>query len=153
MNFLDPDRLLVRLYWLGATQRLIKSVYSAKCGSCWCCLHCRMTISINSANKKVLLRERKRHTDRSGSSTPAVTRSGVTPLGGELDMAGVPLPVWTWPGYPPTVVDRLKTLPSLIHRMRSVKIPPMGIEPRVPCNLLWYLHKIHIIQLLWDQIF
>ena len=32
-------------------------------------------------NKKVFLRERKRHTDRRLSSTPSVNRSGVPPLG------------------------------------------------------------------------
>ena len=34
-----------------------------------------------------------------------------------------PPPIWTWPRYPsPPAVDRLKTLPSLILRMRSVII-------------------------------
>ena len=39
-------------------------------------------------HKTVLLRERKRHTDRGVSSTPSVTRGGVPPS-------------WTWLGYPP----------------------------------------------------
>ena len=44
-------------------------------------------------NKKVLLRERKRHTDRAVSSTPSVSRSGVPPP------AGVP-PGQVWWGVP-----------------------------------------------------
>ena len=144
--------------------------------------------------KKVLLRERKRHTDRSVSSTPSVNLYGGYPRWGnptESDLArGVPLggggtwggvlpppgvppsrsdmgvpemgytpchswlryhphphqtwpgyppppsdlagvtpppigPGWgtphrTWPGYPHPGVDRLKTLPSLVLRTRSV---------------------------------
>ena len=42
-------------------------------------------------NKKVLLRERKRHTDRGVSST---TRGGVSPI-------EYPPLSWTWPWYPP----------------------------------------------------
>ena len=74
-------------------------------------------------DKKVLLRERKRHTDRGVSSTPSVTRGGVPPWqgyplarsdGGYLRWGtprpgGVPPPAgpgwgtphWTWLGYPP----------------------------------------------------
>ena len=36
--------------------------------------------SFQHENKKVLLREHKRHTDRGASSTPSVSRSGVLPL-------------------------------------------------------------------------
>ena len=79
-------------------------------------------------NKKVLLRERKRHTDRGVSSTtrwvappppgqgtppPARSDRGRYPRWGNppawtwlgyppcLDLAGVPPPTWTWLGNPP----------------------------------------------------
>ena len=53
-------------------------------------------------NKKVFLRERKRHTDRSVSSTPSVTRDGVLPLPRQgIPPAGVP----PWQGYPPARSD------------------------------------------------
>ena len=59
-------------------------------------------------NKNVLLRERKRHTDRGVSSTPyAVLSRGRV---GTLGRSPLPLPP----------VNRLKTLPSPILRMRSV---------------------------------
>ena len=74
--------------------------------------------SINN-HKKVLLRERKRHTDRGVSSTPSVTRGGVPPSPDRgIPLAGwgtpspsgpgwgTPLPIWTWPGYPPTPLCR-----------------------------------------------
>ena len=44
-------------------------------------------------NKKVLLRECKRHTDRGVSCTPSVTWGGVPPL------AGVPPPSQVWKGW------------------------------------------------------
>ena len=63
----------------------------------------------NTCHKKVLLRERKRHTDRGVSSTPSVTRGGVPRppppqqgypppglMGGGGTWGGVPL----WQGYP-----------------------------------------------------
>ena len=55
----------------------------------------------SSNNKKVLLRERKRHTDRGVSSTPSVTQGGVPPPLARSDrggtqgghpLAGVPTP-------------------------------------------------------------
>ena len=62
-------------------------------------------------HKKVLLRERKRHTDRGVSSTPSDTRGGVPPPPGQGypparsngggTRGGVPLHSCTWPGYPP----------------------------------------------------
>ena len=55
-----------------------------------------------------------------------------------LGQGGTQYPsVWTWPGYPPLPsVNRLKTLPSPILRMRSVKkldtireVTADGVEP------------------------
>ena len=77
--------------------------------------------SKNSQNKKVLLRERKRHTDRGVSSTPSVSRGGVPPRqdtppparsdGGGYLRWGTPWgQVWqrggggTWGGVPPWVL-------------------------------------------------
>ena len=55
-------------------------------------------------NKKVLLRERKRHTDRGVSSTPSVTRGGVPPRPGPT---GRGYPRWGTPcqGTPPARSD------------------------------------------------
>ena len=54
-------------------------------------------------NKKVLLRERKRHTDRRVASTPSVVLPRYPP---RLDLAGGGVPCqggtpWTWPRTPP----------------------------------------------------
>ena len=51
-------------------------------------------------DKKVLPHERKRHTDRSVSSTPSAALSGrgYLPWPGGTYL-GVP-PIWTWPGVP-----------------------------------------------------
>ena len=55
-----------------------------------------------SENKKVLLRERKRHTTHRVASTPHVVLTGYPPiltwLGGRVPGGG------TWPGYPPSRV-------------------------------------------------
>ena len=54
---------------------------------------------------------------------PIWTLLGGTYLGQGVPILGYPSPIWTWPWYPPPPgVDRLKTLPSPILRMRSVKI-------------------------------
>ena len=86
-------------------------------------------------NKKVLLRERKRHTDRGVSST---TRGGVPPppVGFPLarsdwgvpkvghPLAGGTPPSWTWLGYPPRCgqTDRHVSIHNLpvVLRTRSV---------------------------------
>ena len=44
-----------------------------------CARYGKLVLSLVKCNKKVLLGERKRHTDSSVSSTPSVTRSGVPP--------------------------------------------------------------------------
>ena len=109
--------------------------------------NCYRLIKLRSnfnCNKKVLLRERKRHTDRSVSSTPSVSLGGVPPppsqvwWGGGGTQGGVPpgsgtppparsdrggggYPSWTWPGYPPppppthTDVNRLKNFYGKSH--------------------------------------
>ena len=105
----------------------------------------------NPTNKKVLLRERKRHTARHVASTPYVVLSWLTPpppprldltpppspLAGpdppprRLDLT--PPPRLSWPTDPtpppPPWTDRfvdgqtrVKTLPSLVLRTRAVKI-------------------------------
>ena len=51
-------------------------------------------------NKKVLLRERKRHTARRVASTPYVVLTGYPP-GQGTPCQGTP-PSWTWQGTPPT---------------------------------------------------
>ena len=62
-------------------------------------------------NKKVLLRERKRHTARRVVSTPSVVLTGYPPRpdlagGGYLTWVPPPVLTWggTWPGYPPSRV-------------------------------------------------
>ena len=62
----------------------------------------------HSFNKKVLLRERKRHTDH------CVLEVGYPPPPGWTWLGYPPPPSWTWPGYPPQGVDRqtpVKTVP------------------------------------------
>ena len=55
----------------------------------------------NRFNKKVLLRERKRHTARRVVTTPFVVLTGYPP-----PPAGYPLPPgWTWQGTPPPRLD------------------------------------------------
>ena len=65
----------------------------------------------NKTNKKVLLRECKRHTARCVVSTPFVVLTGYPQQGTPLQQgtpqqgtppAGYP-PSWTWPGTPPCV--------------------------------------------------
>ena len=93
-------------------------------------------------NKKVLLRERKRHTDRGVSSTPSVTRGGVVPLpparseggtqDGVLPRPGLPggggtqggVPPWTWPGYP---LSDLAGVPPRLD-LAGVPPPPPGVD-------------------------
>ena len=67
-------------------------------------------VRILCTNKKVLLRERKRHTARRVVSTPSVVLPGYPPGGG------------TWPGYPPRGVPDLGTPPG-------VWVPPQGGVP------------------------
>ena len=103
-------------------------------------------------DKKVLLRERKRHTARRVASTPYVVLTGYPPQPGYPPSQGTPpgagyppgrVPPLAGPGrvpprlphgilgnvakhygirVPPPDVNRLKTLPSPILRMRAVKI-------------------------------
>ena len=67
------------------------------------------------SDKKVLLRERKMHTNRGVSSTPSVSQGGVPPL------AGYP-PARSGGGYPPPGLMG-GTPPS------SGVLPPAGITP------------------------
>ena len=55
-------------------------------------------------NKKVLLRERKRHTDRGISSTPSVSQSGVPPPGRGTPPARSDRGEGNWGGVPPSQV-------------------------------------------------
>ena len=77
-------------------------------------------------NKKVLLRERKRHTARRVASTRYTAPIGVPLPSWDLTWtggtpAGVPLPRQGVPGVPlPAMVDKVKILPSVILRMRAV---------------------------------
>ena len=70
-------------------------------------------------NKKVLLRERKKHTDRGVSSTPSVTRGGVPPSRSyplaRSDGGGVPEM-----GYPP---------PGLMGEYLRWGTPLAGVTP------------------------
>ena len=146
-----------------------------------------------NGNKKVLLRERKRHTARRVASTPYVVLTGYPPRQGTPPardppgqgtphgqgtpparvppprvppLARVPPPArvppwpgyppgWTWQGTPPAApwhsgkcckalwdtgtppppdVNRLKTLPSPILRMRAVT---NRVTPEWGCNPFW----------------
>ena len=82
---------------------------------CVLALYIRVTFD-NSDHKKVLLRERKRHTARRVVSTPSVVLPGYPPP------AGYP-PILTWPGgyltrYPPGGYP--------------VRYPPGGVPSQVP---------------------
>ena len=70
------------------------------------------------SDKKVLLRERKRHTARRVVSTPSVVLPGYPPPGGGTWAGYPPSRGGTWPGYPPGgVPDR---------------VPPLGGGPGTP---------------------
>ena len=130
-------------------------------------------------NKKVLLRERKRHTARHVASTPYVVltgypptrvppqagypRAGYPPSQGtprpgypparvppRLDLAGYPPPAAPWHSGkcckalwdtgtppPPPDVNRLKTLPSPILRMRAVMIIFIRTRDALLINVFW----------------
>ena len=85
-------------------------------------------------NKKILLRERKRHTARRVASTHYAVPVGgtIAPLPSplpHLDLGrGTPAPCPPGQpdsGTPPAMVDKVKTLPSVILRMRAVKMRSM----------------------------
>ena len=68
-------------------------------------------------DKKVLLRERKRHTNRGISSTPyAVLFGEVSTLDGGRYL-GVPLPLGTWQGV------------GTLDGGRYLEVPPLPIQP------------------------
>ena len=75
-------------------------------------------------NNKVLLRERKRHTDRGVSSTPSVNRSGVPPRRVPPGQVWLGDPRWSTP-------DRVP--PGQVWcRGTQGGVPPVGTPGRVP---------------------
>ena len=78
---------------------------------------CKNVLVFLFHNKKVLLRERKRHTDRRLSSTPSVNRSGVPP-----PPSGYP----PQSGYPPC---RGTPHPGLLGGYPHQGTPPSGYPP------------------------
>ena len=102
-------------------------------------------------NEKVLLRERKRHTNPRVSSTPSVNRSGVPPIWYPLPVGYPPqpgltggtrgwvppirYPPWQGPmgGYP-----TLGTIPHRVPQPGLMGVPKLGYPPvRYPC---WVPH-------------
>ena len=81
----------------------------------------------NWSNKKVLLRERKRHTARRVVSTPSVVLTGYPP-----PPSRVPPPVLTWWGVP-----YLGTAGYPPGRVR----PPAGYPPPPPVSAPWHFGK------------
>ena len=89
-------------------------------------------------NKKVLLRERKRHTARRVVSTPSVFLSGYPPrpdLGGTLPgyppwqgtpRQGTP-PGWTWQGTPPRCLPH--GILGNVAKHYGIWVPPLGVCP------------------------
>ena len=81
---------------------------------------------ILSSNKKVLLRERKRHTARCVVSTPSVVLPGYPPhpdlAGGGGYLTRVPPRVPPWPGYPPPA--RIPPQPGYPPRLDLAGYPP-----------------------------
>ena len=75
-------------------------------------LNCKDFVIILS-NKKVLLRERKRHTARRVVSTPSVVLTGSPPQQGTPPWAGFP-PVLTWLGGYPTWVPPWAGYPPVL---------------------------------------
>ena len=102
-------------------------------------------------NKKVLLRERKRHTARRVVTTPSVVLTGYPP---HPDLAGAVPP---WAGYPPSRVPAWGTVPP-------GRIPPPGWTwqgtppppwqdlagyPPPPVSVPWHSGKC--CKALWDM--
>ena len=102
---------------------------------------------INSAkinNKKVLLRERKRHTARRVASNPYIVLTGYSPPAGHPPGQGTPpQPGYPpWPGYPPPGYP-------------PARVPPLG---RVPPSWTWQgtppaapWHSGKCCKVLWDM--
>ena len=101
---------------------------------------CKCTLSYFKLNKKVLLRERKRHTARCVASTPYVVLTGYPPGQGAPPQPGYPparvppRPEYPpgqgtpparvpppWPGYPPA---RVPPLPGYPPRLDLAGYPP-----------------------------
>ena len=80
-------------------------------------------------NKKVLLRERKRHTDRGVSSTPSVVLYwAVPPARGVLLLGGTP------PWVPPS--DLARGVPHPWQGVPHLRYPPLDLA-RVPPHQTW----------------
>ena len=120
--------------------------------SWWCAYHCRLVLHVNTTlfNKKVLLRERKRHTARRVVSTPSAVLTGYPPIltwwgvaylgtphpdlaGGYPTLVppqqGTPSPTWTWQGTP---------------RLDLAGYPPPGpgrVPPQLPHGILGNVAK------------
>ena len=107
-----------------------------------------------SIDKKVLLRERKRHTDRRVASTPYVVLTGYPPSQGTpparvpplarvppgqgTPRPGYPQPGTPWPGYPPGQ----GTPPA---RVPPARVPPLAgpgrLLPQLPHGILGNVAK------------
>ena len=75
-------------------------------------------------HKKVLLRERKRHTDRRLSSTPSVNQVGYPlPLPRSDGVGGTQGGILPWLGYPPSRSDR--GVPEVGYPL--VRVPHVGL--------------------------
>ena len=95
----------------ASLQGLIKEIHSMELSGGRCRIYPKTRTKYFAAvkdrkDKKVLLRERKRHTDRGVSSTPSVVlyRGSTPSLPGGTPIQpwrGVPHPALNWPGVPP----------------------------------------------------
>ena len=86
-------------------------------------------------NKKVLLRERKRHTTRRVVNTPPLVLTGYPPSwpgqGGTLP-GYPPSRVPSQPGYPPSRVPPSQGIPHPPARVPPTRVPPLaGYPPRL----------------------
>ena len=84
-------------------------------------------------NKKVLLRERKRHTARCVVSTPSVVLTGYPPPPDRVPPRG-----GTWPGTPPGGVPRPPLLPhgilGNVAKHYGIWVPPPGVDRQTKWN-------------------
>ena len=83
------------------------------------------------SNKKILLRERKRHTARRVLSTPYVVLTGYPPQPGYPPAGYPPGRVPPHPGYPPGRVPPQPRYPQAGYPPPPPRVPPPGYPPRL----------------------
>ena len=98
-------------------------------------------------NKKVLLRECKRHTACRVASTPYVVLTGYPPCGQGTPPARVP----PWPGYPPCQGTPLARVPPPAGPGRVPPLPQLDLAGYPPPPLAAPWHSGKCCKALWDM--